>query len=312
MRRMRESVSADFGVEIPGVHVRGDEAYLARHSGRGRSKGTYIMLLKEVPLVSGNVPADKLYVEETADTLKSKRIAAEGAVDPRSGAETSWVSASDRKRLTELGYGTRDPIDYILEHLRAVIEHNLVDFMGVQETHVVLKTQCPEKLGEIEKLSAGLASLANTLRALLAEQVPITPLPALVDRFLALAQKARNLPTVVETIRRLPEFRARLPGENTVLYSLDDGLEAEVRKSLYTADPVPVLAMTPKVIQEVLTAMRGSLRRKGLEAIVVSDPGIRAHLRKLVESEFPRLFVLARDELLEERARKPQQRIALE
>lgn len=305
IRRMRESVRSRFGVQIPGLRIRGNETDLPN--------GTYVVLLMEIPLVSGHVLAGKLLVRKTADELSSVGIASEDATDPRSGALARWVAMADREQLKALGYEALEPVDYMLEHLQVVIERNLAEFVGVQETRQLVEAHCPEKLDEVEHLPNGWVSLTCVLRALLAEQVPIVPFALLVEQFMARCEKGASLAEIVEAIRGLPEICARLPGnDGEGMFELDEELEKKIQNSLHTVDPVPVLAMTPEDTQEALTAVRNNVHDVAHAAIVVSDPKMRAHVRNLVELEFPALSVLALEELAPEQQSKPRKRITLD
>ncbi|RYE91828.1 MAG: EscV/YscV/HrcV family type III secretion system export apparatus protein, partial [Oxalobacteraceae bacterium] len=80
---MRDGLFYELGVKFPGIRVRGNESDLAA--------GTYIIMINEIPLVSGNVALDKVLVNDTVDRLSLLNIQGEEATNPANGSECAWI-----------------------------------------------------------------------------------------------------------------------------------------------------------------------------------------------------------------------------
>jgi flagellar biosynthesis component FlhA len=137
------------------------------------------------------------------------------------------------------------------------------------------------------------------LRALLAERAPISDFDGLCERFLKLS--VRNRPLVVaELMRRSRGVRERLWGNSKsfTLLPLGPKFTRLISGSLLGSGVWQVLALEPQKCQEALSAVREATTDILLPAIVIDEPALRIHVRKLIEVEFPDIPVLARREML--------------
>jgi flagellar biosynthesis protein FlhA len=88
-----------------------------------------------------------------------------------------------------------------------------------------------------------------------------------------------------------------------MIYSLDPFIEDLVKDSLQKTDYGIFLAMAPDTAQEIITALQGAVDKataQNVQPIVVCSPGVRRHLRRLVERHLPTLRVLSHHELVTE------------
>jgi tetratricopeptide (TPR) repeat protein len=291
---MRTAIRNRYGVNVPGIRVRGNENNLPT--------GTYIILLMEVPLVSGKVSLDRCLIPCASEKLKAYGVITEDAVDPLTGEAATWIDQRDINKIKDLGYDAYDSIGYICRHLQAVIRRNLADINGVQETSALLESESPDLLQAVRNSRHGLVGLTIVFKALLTEEVPITPIRKVVEEFLKLSIEENNLAALAETVRLLPELKRKLPGTQAgvTLFRLTIPFEETLRKSLYGNNEVPVLAMEPETTQGALQAIRNEVADIAHVAIVVQNPVIRPYLRSLVELEFPHLSVITKDEAPEQ------------
>jgi type III secretion protein V len=250
-----------------------------------------------VPLVSGRLELDRLWALVPASSLRSRGVRADEVLHPGSGDATCWIDATDRDAVVAAGVTVQTPIDFLIAHLREVIEGGLPDFLGQQEVENLLEGV--DLLAEAQREPASVTELVAALRALVAERVPITALPALWAGFVAARKGASDPVSIAEELRKLPEVRPHLPVNNIGLqrFALGDRLANVIEGAIQRIDPVPVLAMMPTDCQDALTAVRTALATRQ-RAVVVCACALRPFVRKLVEIEFPGLFVACEEELL--------------
>ena len=285
---MRSRVNEELGASVPGVRVRGNETDL--------SNGTYIVMINEIPLVSGSLSLDRRFCIGSGAVPAAPDVRREPASDPVSGQEGFWIDRKDWERIEpkEL-WGT---VKYLTRHLEAVVRRNITDFVGHQEIMNLLVGESAAALAEIRQSSRMVSALTTVCKALVAEEVPIRPFPVLCAIFKDRYADGVGLRGIVEHIRGHSAFRKNLPGNDLqhAYLRLGTRFETEIRHALYERDGRLILAMEPKRCQDALATVRNHVKGRSL-GLVVDDATLRPFVRKLVELEFPDLHVLSRAEL---------------
>jgi len=291
---MREGLRHLFGFEVPSTRLRINDSDMP--------VGTYLIMLREIPLVMGTVDPSRGLCDATIDRLVSLNIKGEEAVNPANGNECSWVNQGDWQKVKDADLRIWSPKEYIVLHLSAVIRKNLVEFAGIQTVAQLLKEKVKERYSRSLTAQGGLPRFTGVIQALLSEEVPIKDLPAICDRYL----ESERLPTheIPEEIRCLEVVRKDIIGNmpGTPIYRLGDRFVALIAGGIRRAGEAAVLALKPEPTQEALTAVREEVAKLPRTAknpvLFVEDWRIRAFVRKLVELEFPHLWVLSRREAL--------------
>lgn len=294
LNNMRERVLNEFGVKVPGIRFRGNETDLP--------DGTYIVMLMETPLVSGNISPNQKFLLSNSEKLTSLKISGNEAINPLTGDKGYWIEHKDWEKIKGNGIKSWDAIEYLVRHLEAVIKKNLSEFFGHQEVMNMLEEKMPKVYEEIKKKTDELSLLTSILRGLLSEEIPITEFEKIVDKFHHLKRDGQNLLNIIETIRSMEEIRPNLPGNNErySFYKLDEHFESEIERSIYPEKNHSILAMEPEKCQDVLTTVRNEIGSQLNIALLIENAKIRPFVRKLIGLEFPNIQVLSRDELLPE------------
>jgi hypothetical protein len=314
LNQMKDGLRYELGIEVPGVRVRGNETDLP--------DGTYLIMINEIPLVSGKVSLDQALCNATVEQLSSIGVKAEQAVNPANGSECGWVQKKDwetvrkeGKRIREDGLYLWGPLEYIILHLSSVIRKNAPEFLGVKAVADLLRvkdikavvdpTRGMDKPAypEICTAAGGLPRFTTVLQILLEEEVPILELGAICSRYLALSATGMATHEIAEELRCLHELRPslRYRSDSIIVYELGKNFVAMLRAGLYQSGDTAVLAIEPEPTQAALTAVRNEVTNLPPTAmnpvVLVEDWRLRRPTRKLIELEFPHLWVLARREL---------------
>src|SRR5262249_48985633 len=202
LTNMRSRIQNQFGVKIPGVRVRGSDADLP--------PGTYVIMIMEIPRISGNISPDRRFFPGSREALSSLGISGEEAKNPLTGENGFWVKQDDWQKLESAGLEVWEVIEYPIRDLGAVLRRNFVDLFGHQEVADFLTSESSKLLEEIHTRPEKLTIFTTLCRALVAEQVPVKPLGELFRTFDRLSSERQDLQTIAESIRALPAFRKQL------------------------------------------------------------------------------------------------------
>lgn len=294
LKDMREGLYELLGFEVPFVRVRINESDLP--------DGTYVLMIREIPLVSGNVVLNRGLCDSTVDHLTLLNIKSEEAVNPVNGRECSWVGEGDWQKAKDAGLQIWTPAEYIVLHLSAVVRKNSAELVGVQAIVEMLKSRANEQYSKILSTKGGLPRFTSVIQALLTEEVPIKELPSICDYYL----DSQRLATcdIPEEIRWHDPIRRSILGNtpDTPLYPLGEKFVALISAGIRRDGDAAVLALEPEPTQEALTAVRNEVKNlpptSKTPVLFVEDWRIRTFVRRLVELEFPNLAVLSRREAL--------------
>jgi type III secretory pathway component EscV len=302
LNQMKDGLRYELGIEVPGVRVRGNEADLP--------DGTYIIMINEIPLVSGTVSPDRAMCNATVEQLSSIGVKAEKAINPANGNDCAWVLKKDWETVRQEGKRIRDdglylwaPLEYIILHLSSVIRKNAPEFLGVKAVADLIRVKDKAAYPEICAAPGGLPRFTAVLQILLEEEVPILELGAICSRYLALSAAGMATHEIADELRCLHELRPslRLRSDSIIVYELGKNFVTMLRAGLYQSGDAAVLAIEPEPTQAALTAVRNEVANLPPTAmnpvVLVDDWRLRRPSRKLIELEFPHLWVLARREL---------------
>ena len=110
-----------------------------------------------------------------------------------------------------------------------------------------VEERLPESHKQMKDTLAYLSPLTSVLKGLLNEGVSIIAFEKIVEKFKQLNNERKDLLSIIESIRSIPEIRPKLPGnsEQYSFYQLGQNFEAQIKKEIYKKKNFqPVLAMT--------------------------------------------------------------------
>jgi FHIPEP family len=297
LEKMRQEIYGEIGVRMPGVHVRPNDM----------PDGRYLIMINEIPLVSGTVDIERVLCSATVDELTVQNIRGAEGIHPADGRKASWVDVSHRQTLTEARYETWDASEYVVLHLETVLRKNASQFFGIDE---MLRELYRDEAGDnraqqlVEALRGtvgGLVRFRQTLVALLEEMLTCAPIRTLAERFLEVARPGPAY-EVAETLRTIPDINRYLTRDvdDWVIYPFGEDWAKEVLTHLRRDGDAVYVAMPPELTEELLTAVRNQLDsrdRNRRPVVVVDDWKARRLVWRIIELEFPSARVVAKREL---------------
>jgi hypothetical protein len=292
---MRQEVLEEYGIEVPWV--------LLRSGGPALAPGAYAIVLGGVPRESGRAAADRRLCPVDPSELPAGKlpegIEAEGGVNPITGEPALWVAQPDWDKALAQGLELWQPLEPLVRHLRAVLEANLAEFIGHQETVTLLASE-PQLVRHMRAEPRALSTLVVVLRTLLAERVPLgMSVPQIAERVEELRRGGAGVLEIVAAVRCLPAVRPLLPGNRPAYayYQLGRRLETALGQALRGQGARRVLALEPRTHREALRAIRHALGVRRQVALLVEAGPLRPFVRALIAVDLPGVPVLSLQEL---------------
>jgi type III secretion protein V len=311
---MRDGLFYELGVKFPGIRVRGNETDLAA--------GTYIIMINEIPIISGNVSLDKVLVNDTVDRLTLLNIQGEEAVNPANGSECAWIPEEYARIAEQAGLTTWDASGYMVLHLSSILRKNAAEFMGIQEVQNMLEQleqAFPALVKEVIPKAVSPFQLTDIMRRLVEEEISVRDLRSILQALAEWGQVENDTVMLTEYVRnalkRYISHKYTRGGNTLVVYLLDPQIEETVRSAIQHTQSGSYLALEPEITQEILSAVRnevGNLPPTAQNPVILTTMEIRRYFRKLVELEFPHLAVLSYQELSPDMNIQPIARVALD
>ncbi|WP_242394652.1 flagellar biosynthesis protein FlhA [Anaeromyxobacter oryzisoli] len=298
---LREALWRDLGVRLPGIAIRRAAA----------PAGTWRLLVDEVAAGSGRAPADEVVALAPPDDLALVGIASAPELDPVTGRTVCVVGTADASRAAALG-PIRGPLERVLAGAAGALAANAADLVGVQEVQVLLDALEPAAPALVREASRQLPAplLADVLRRLLQERVSVRPLRTILEALLEAGGAPRGPAALTEAARRalrrhLAEVHA---GEGPLPALL---LDPAAERSLREAIAGEAIALDPAVGAALLESVGAQLDAHRDPPVLLVSPDLRRPLRAFLAARWPRIAVLAYEELPPELAIRPLGRIEL-
>ena len=283
---VREHLWRELGVRVPAIAILPGAL----------PPGGWRLLVDDVPAGAGRAPSAEAAALAPPEELALVGIACTPERDPLTGRTISLVAARDAERAARLG-PVRGPLDRVLAEAAWALSRSAHQLLGVQEVQAlldVLEASAPALVREATRqLSPPL--LAEVLRRLVEEGVSVRPLRTILEALLE-AGPQRGPAALAEIARRAlgRHIGHRCAGDGPLpALLLDPGAEAAVREGLAGE----ALALDPALAARLLDSLAEELRRHDAPPVLLASPDVRRALRGLLAPRFPRIVVLAYEEL---------------
>ncbi|AAZ97130.1 flagellar biosynthesis protein FlhA [Thiobacillus denitrificans ATCC 25259] len=285
----RRRFATDMGLVVPLIRVR-DNLDL--------KPNTFRITLKGVDVAHGEMPTGQILAVDTGDVLG--RIDGTPGVDPLMHLPGVWIDAARVEEAELRGFVVLEPAELIARQVEAVFRQHAPELLGRTEVQQLLDALARSHPGLVEDVTPRhlpLTTVQAILQQLIAENVPIRDTRTLFETLAARAPKTQDIDDLVETVRaalgrsivdRLFEGSDTLlviglapTTESRLLYEMGDEGEALLAPS--TLD-----ALNGAAEQAVAEHEAG-----GHPPVLLTSPGLRAILSRLLRRTLPRLAVIA-------------------
>jgi len=285
----RRRFATDMGLVVPLIRVR-DNLDL--------KPNTYRITLKGVDVAHGEMSAGKVLAVNRGDVLGD--IDGPPGVDPLTGLAGVWLDAGRVEEAELRGFVVMEPAELIARQVEAVFRQHAAELLGRTEVQQLLDTLARSHPGLTEDVTPRplpLTSVQAVLQQLIAENVSIRDTRTLFETLAARAPKNQAIDELVETVRAAlgRSIVDRLFEGSDTLHVIGLAAATETRLLNEMGDEGEAL-LSPSTLDAMNDAAERAMaeqEREGYPPVLLTSPGLRAILSRLLRRNLPQLAVIA-------------------
>jgi flagellar biosynthesis protein FlhA len=297
IRNLRRTVAQEMGFVLPSVRLQ-DNLHLKPHE--------YVVRVKEIEAGRGEL---RLPMQLAIDPSGQRPdMPGEPCEEPTFGLPALWIEEHRREEALARGCTVVDGAGVLATHLTEIVRETMPELLSHAEAQKLLDELPAENaklLADLIPAQITTGGVQRVLQALLAERVSIRDLPTILEGIQeAMAAGARGVPALVSVVRarlaRQLSDAARGPGGYVPLISLSAEWEQAFAEALVGPGDERQLAMAPSRLHEFMSRVRDAFdgaTAQGESPVLVCSPGVRAHVRAIVERFRPSTAVMAQTEI---------------
>jgi flagellar biosynthesis protein FlhA len=296
VRVMRKQLAFELGMIVPAVRIR-DNIQLASNE--------YVIRLRGSRVAGGELMPRQLLALDTSGTATP--IEGVPTTDPSFGLPAVWIAPEQRSQAEAAGYNVVEPQTVLSTHLMETIRDHAAELLSRQNTREMLdelKETHPALVEDVVPNKLSLGVVHRVLQRLLREGLPIRDLVSILEALSDAAEQTKDPEALTEHVRRTLStvIVQMLGGGEAPIRAITVGPRLEValmqlfsprgREGQRTLDPEELTSALHSLHRIVESA-----RRDGQLPPLVTPPGLRVGIRRLVEPILPRLPVISLGEL---------------
>ena len=294
---LRKQAAQEIGFLIPPVRIR-DNVSLPASSYAIRIRGTEVARWEVMP--------NQLLALDTGAV--STQVPGIETEDPSFGMPARWIAASSRRDAESNGYTVVEPSTVVATHLMEILKKHASEMLSrqdVQEMVDTLKETYPAIIENVVPERVPIGVLHRVLQRLLREQVPIRDLVTIIETLADAAEHTKDPEVLTERVRHalshvIGDIFANGGGHIEGI-TVGPNLEASLMRLFNPRDVASAGALLdPDTLTRLLSELDSLWRRKGDgegRMPLISPPGLRIGIRRLIEPVLPAIPVVSLSEL---------------
>lgn len=295
---MRVQIAMEMGFVMPGIQFK-DNLNLRPNE--------YSIKVKGIEVARGEILMGYMLAIQQPDTDVSQELVGFPTKDPAFGTPAVWVAGYEAQRAAQLGYMVTDPTNVLITHVAEIVKSYAHEILSRQEVQVMVnkvKEKHPVVVKELIPELLSLGGVQKVLQNLIRERISIRDLATILERLTDFSKINQDPDTLSELIRQSlnRQICSNLSNDQNVIpvITLDPKVEQAVQESIQQTAQGAVLALNPQVSQQILAKLANEVQsatNAGHNPVVLCNPQIRPHVKKLTERNFPALTVLSYNEI---------------
>jgi len=285
----RRRFATDMGLVVPLIRVR-DNLDLKPNS--------YRITLKGVDVAHGELPSGQVLAVDMGDVLG--RLDGTPGVDPLTGLPGIWIETGREEEAELRGFVVLTTAELIARQVEAVFRQHAPELLGRTEVQQLLDMLARSNPGLVEDVTPRhlpLTSVQAVLQQLIAENVSIRDTRTLFETLAARAPKSQAIDDLVETVRAAlgRSIVDRLFEGSDTLHVIGLAAATESRLLNEMGDEGEAL-LSPATLDALNDAAERALAEQeaaGHPPVLLTSPGLRAMLSRLLRRNLPQLAVIA-------------------
>ncbi|HHO8394750.1 MULTISPECIES: type III secretion system export apparatus subunit SctV [Klebsiella/Raoultella group] len=254
--------------------------------------------LDGVPINSGTLPTGRVcLMASLPDIEQVAQWDVREGTPLRRRLPSRWLAPAEGEQALALGLKTVSLEQVVVRLVLRAMRSRAPDFLGMQETSNLLSQQeafYPELVKEALRL-VPIARMAQVLRHLLEEGLPVNNMRALLEAFVEWGGVDSSSHALAEHVRGAlaRQICHRFADHQNTLhaYLLDKGFEGAIRQRLDEGHPL----LPPEWIAQLTETLRASdeTRDRNLRPVLVTRPELRRYLWRLLRQQALEIPVIA-------------------
>ena len=295
IKAIRRQLAQELGLVVPPIRIR-DNLQL--------TPTAYRVLLRGEEIGRGEVLPDGFMAMNPGTAMEE--LAGTPTTEPAFGLPAYWIRAEQRDHAQLAGYTVVDAATVITTHVSELIKQHAPELLGRQEVQQLLDTlkeQAPKLVEDLVPNVVPVQVLQKVLHNLLKERVSIRDLARILEATADAAAVTRDPVMLTEFVRQHLGRSITSPhlSENNELgvLLLNPELEQTLQRGIEVSDRGSFLAIDPGRIQDLITRIAQGISDliPGAQPVILTNPVVRPHLRRLLERALPHLVVLSHSEI---------------
>ncbi len=295
IKSIRRQFAQEMGIIVPPLHVR-DNLQL--------QPGQYRFLIKGIDVAKGNLMIGHLLAMNPGDVRKE--IDGIPTTEPAFGLPAVWITEEQKEEAQLAGYTVVDLSTVIATHLAEVIKKNAADLLGRQEVQRLLDALSKTSPKAVEEVTnvLSLGIIQKVLQNLVRENISIRDLLTITEALADYGEMTKDPEILTEYVRQRLGRAIVKPflDENDTLrvLTLDSQIEETIRNSLQQTEHGAFLTLDPASAQKIINAVKKAVDEAegmGMAPVILTNPTVRRHLRRLVERFIPDVNVISHSEI---------------
>jgi len=294
---IRKQVALEQGIIIPKIRIRDNIQ---------QKPDEYVVKIRDNKIGSGEVKHG--YVMALNPGAVSKTITGIETVEPAFGLPALWIPEARRSEAENAGYTVVEAAAVLATHLKELLKSHAHELLGRQETQKLLDTikeEYPAVVEEVVPAQITLGVLQKILQNLLRERVSIRDLVRILETIGDSVQYSKDPDVLTEYVRNAlgPALHTPYVTEEGVLHAqtIDPELERMIIESVRGGENnLKIPNLPPDVLQSIYAEIKKNadkLMEQGHPSVMVVSPSVRLYVRRMTETVFPDMAVLAITEL---------------
>lgn len=294
---LRKRAAKETGFLIPPVRIRDNVSLPA---------GSYVIRIRGTELARGEIMARQLLALDTGTVTRA--VNGVPTKDPSFGMPALWIPEASRAEAEAAGYTVVEASTVVATHLMEVLKRNAADLLSrqdVQEMVDTLRDAYPAIIDNVVPEKVPIGVLHRVLQRLLREQVPIRDLVTIIETLTDSAETTKDPEALTERVRHAlahvigdmyADTNGRIEG-----ITVGPQLEASLMRLFNPRDLASGGALLdPNTLTHLLTDLTSVWSHQveqDRSTPLISPPGLRIGIRRLIEPVLPDVPVVSLSEL---------------
>jgi flagellar biosynthesis protein FlhA len=295
IKGVRRQMAQELGIVVPPVRIR-DNLQLPPH--------TYRVMLRGEEIARAELQPSQFLAMNPGTATED--LAGTPTSEPAFGLPAFWIPDTQRDRAQMLGYTVVEPATVLTTHISELIKQHAPELLGrpeVQHLLDTLKDSTPRLVDDLIPNVITVTTLQKVLHNLLRERVPVRDLGRILEATADAVAMTKDIGFITEYVRQamgrvLTSPHLSESGELGVLV-LDPQIEQTLQGGIEQTERGSFLALEPGRTQELLSRIANGIAAllPGAQPVLLTNPVVRPHLRRLLERALPHLVVLSHSEV---------------